>query len=102
MGNRPGWIKQTALFQGEQPSQKTRIPTPNVNEKRKRRQKPKPSGSVATSGSKVVTRPFPTETPETPNVEPATPDDRTDVIEPMIGIGRTLVTTAHTCAVQLA
>ena len=85
MGNRPDWITQTALFQGEQPSQKTRIPSPNVNEKRKRRQKPKPSGSVATSGSKVVTRAipkraFPTRAfpTETPNLKTATPDHRTD------------------------
>ena len=81
MGNRPDWITQTALFQGEQPSQKTRIPSPNVNEKRKRRQKPKLSDSGATSGSKVATRVFPTVTPK---VEPATLDYRTDVVEPMI------------------
>ena len=33
MGNRPGWISEVSLFQGEQTLQETRIPTLNVNEK---------------------------------------------------------------------
>ena len=104
MGNRHGWVNYAPRYQGEQTSQETKILTPNVNEKRTRGQKPKPSGPSASSGSKVVTRAIHRRRRasirtliQTPSRTPSQTSSRrrrmyrTDVIEPTIITGWTLV-----------